>query len=875
MPKVAVTIPRNLPTPTKGDVLSSVLPVGALVLGTYLVGFLLSLLSSGGADELTIGQRAWQLPLMFGSMAWHGAIRLGGDFTEYVNASMHVVVPTLLIILVAAVVAVAHVAERWWPSARMRRVLVRAGVSAILGAAVLLIMAALGTVSYTEDLYFFTLSVSVTAVTARTFFSALLFVFVGAVSGALSARPRGRRLASLGVNPGPRAASVLHALDTVVVHFVAWTVAGAAVLLTGGVVLAIREETPAVVFIALAYLGGAGVVAGGLGHWGGLSARVDGSSNLGELIEQFAGFGLPIPGEGGIGRTFSLFSNLPWYSWGLFLISLALMALVSIRVFLRRAPGAPLDLSRVWLAPVLFGVFWLVVPRLLFSAGLRASGELEGYGVDVTARAGMGWWLPLVMVFWGFVIEACSFYLAPRLIPLAPRLAARFGGRGIHPGWGEYFAGHGVQLPSPPPDTRVDQGTRSTTTPPAASTADIEADWPASAPVSESTGATVATAVPSAPLAEDRVLKPREPMDPQRKRVVVGGLAGAGVLIVLVVAAVIVVGALNSSRYSPEREVEAYFAALSEGDVQRAIELGRIDVPNKGRVLLTPEVYSEAEGRPTDLEILDVTVDEDTAVVNARYAQDGSLPEQQFALRRTGKTMLFFDTWQLEPVQLGTTLVRVASASGTVEFNGVEVDISTPQDPFIVVAGEGDGIGPPPPYVKFPAFPGTYSVTVPEAGKYFEEVSLQHQVIGLDSLDVSDDMDFDAFDEVFQSAGGDIAKDIQKAVNGFLDTCAKKHDVDTCPFPAADLYDEEIKDVTIAVSDYPELDPASLPQVASTHPQLIGMLSHGTVTLEGTLAVDRFFEDKGDPTQSTEYVSEYGWRVLVAPDKVTVSFEEY
>ena len=353
------------------------------------------------------------------------------------------------------------------------------------------------------------------------------------------------------------------------------------------------------------------------------------------------------------------------------------------------------------------------------------------------------------------------------------------------------------------------------------------------------------------------------------------GVVGAGILIVLVVAGAVAVGILNSTRYSPERKVEAYFGALSEGDVGRAIELGRINVPNEGRALLAADVYSQAEGRPTDVEILDVTIEEDMAVVSTRYAQDGSLPEQEFTLRRTGRSMLVFDTWELEPVPLGTTLVRIASASGKVEFNGVEVDVSSPKDPYVVVSGEGDGIGPPPPYVKFPAFPGTYTVTVPKAGKYFDEVSIAHQVIGLESLDVSEDVDFDAFDEVFQAAGGDIVKDIQKGIKGLLDQCAEKHDAEACPFPAADLYDDAIEDVKITVSEYPEMDAASLPQLASAHPQLIAMVSYGSVTLEGKVAEDAFFQDKGDPTYSTEYIPEYGWRVLIAPDKVTVSHDDY
>lgn len=187
--------------------------------------------------------------------------------------------------------------------------------------------------------------------------------------------------------------------------------------------------------------------------------------------------------------------------------------------------------------------------------------------------------------------------------------------------------------------------------------------------------------------------------------IVAGGAAGGVVLI----AAVVTVNVVNQSVFGPDKPVEAYLDALVAGDAEASRRLLGRTTRDGQDVLLADAVYGAAGHRIAGYDILDISVNDDSATVVARLTQDMSTSTLEFTLTRTGSTGMFFDEWRLdgpEPVADVTMLIPEDLQGVTV--NGA--DVALPPGDASAYAGLRS--------VVLPALPGEYVVSPPAPSKY-------------------------------------------------------------------------------------------------------------------------------------------------------------
>ncbi|MDP9693946.1 UNVERIFIED_ORG: hypothetical protein J2X79_001498 [Arthrobacter globiformis] len=412
-------------------------------------------------------------------------------------------------------------------------------------------------------------------------------------------------------------------------------------------------------------------------------------------------------------------------AWVALALALVCTVISGLCVLLRRGPVSNGDL-RQW-APVPAG-FLVLGLLLLLLLTVRADFDAPGLasGQYVLAPA---WWSPAVFLGWGLLVEASARFLAPHLVPVVParlqRLLRVLPARPQERGPGEA----GALVPVTP-------GEGPATTGPAAT--GPAAIGPAVTPPAE-----------------------RQLSAKGRKRLLVSA-AVVGAVAVLAAGSVVTI---NAVKPGPDQPVKAYAQALIDGDARKALEILDPDVPNEERALLTNEVLGAAANRIDGFSIISTRVSGDSAQVSAELRQGGRKYEQTFALVKNQPELLD-DHWQLEafPLQQVTASVDVPLAA--VSVNGVTVP-----------AGQNEvtAIGT---NISLPAFPGSYSVGLPDSEKYLS-VEDQQVVVSGGSLPQAPETA-----RLTVRASDALVAETSRQVAAALTACEKSTDIEPegCPF---------------------------------------------------------------------------------------------
>jgi len=191
------------------------------------------------------------------------------------------------------------------------------------------------------------------------------------------------------------------------------------------------------------------------------------------------------------------------------------------------------------------------------------------------------------------------------------------------------------------------------------------------------------------------------PAVPKKKRTgLVIGLIGGGVLVLALLVAGGVWFGLETTAHTPQAAAEPFMQALVKGDVQGALRAGNIDDTS---VLVTQKVYSQTKDHITAFSIARGTTGSATASVVVGYKLGGHRYSETLQLKNSGKDMLFFTKWVLEPVTLprlavavdgpDTASVRVNSASIGVDYGGTSLPV-LPGRYDVVMATDADYSAP-------------------------------------------------------------------------------------------------------------------------------------------------------------------------------------
>jgi hypothetical protein len=321
--------------------------------------------------------------------------------------------------------------------------------------------------------------------------------------------------------------------------------------------------------------------------------------------------------------------------------------------------------------------FLLLGLRLLPLLTVRADFDAPGLaaGQYVLAPA---WWSPAVFLGWGLLVEVAARFLAPYLVPVVPARLQRL-----------------VRvLPARPQDCP------GTTYPGPAAGGGV-----ANQPTVESQPG---VAGPPATAPAERQLTAKG-----RKRLLVSA-AVVGVVLVLAVGSVVTV---NAVKPGPDQPVKDYAQALVDGDARRALEILDPDVPHEERTLLTNEVLGAAANRIDGFSIISTKISGESAQVRAELRQGGRKYEQTFALVKNQPELLD-DHWKLEAFPLQHVTVSADAPLAAVAVNGVTVTAGQ---------NEATAFGT---NISLPAFPGSYSVGLPDTEKYLSAEDQQVMVSG-------------------------------------------------------------------------------------------------------------------------------------------------
>ena len=187
-----------------------------------------------------------------------------------------------------------------------------------------------------------------------------------------------------------------------------------------------------------------------------------------------------------------------------------------------------------------------------------------------------------------------------------------------------------------------------------------------------------------------------------KKRVkLIGALVG--VLVVLVIAGVVAIKVMNSSR-TPEAEVRKYLDLLAAGKASAATAMVDPGVNNDQRVFLTDDVMASASSL---LVVEDVVADKndssDTRMVTATMQVNGQRFTHAFTVTKGSSTMGVLNNWTVKDSLTGRVSV---DAEGYAQFSvgGVNADASA--------AGRNDQ------EKDYLFYPGVYTFTPIAASEY-------------------------------------------------------------------------------------------------------------------------------------------------------------
>ena len=270
-----------------------------------------------------------------------------------------------------------------------------------------------------------------------------------------------------------------------------------------------------------------------------------------------------------------------------------------------------------------------------------------------------------------------------------------------------------------------------------------------------------ASAVPPVPqLVQQPSAVQAPPPPPRRSRTgLIVGISVAAAVVVLGGAGLAIAGASISSSVAPDRQVDQFLQDLVDGRAEAALAV----MGEKPSGLLTDEAYTSSANHITDFTVSKAKTTGDTSTVSAKITQGGTSYTQEFTLKKSGKSFLVFDTWELQPLSLGVVDVQVQGPAGqSVEIDGNAID-------------EADG-------TTLSAFPGDYEVSVVDDDDLFDAVPAAASVVGL-SDSAAGSLATAAVSTTLTEAGLAAA---QSAVDAYVDGCVAQQSLkpDDCGFEA-------------------------------------------------------------------------------------------
>lgn len=188
----------------------------------------------------------------------------------------------------------------------------------------------------------------------------------------------------------------------------------------------------------------------------------------------------------------------------------------------------------------------------------------------------------------------------------------------------------------------------------------------------------------------------RAPTEPRKSRRLVVGISIAAACVLVLGGGIAVGAAVVTASLSPKKQVEAFLQNLVDGNAEDALALSsRSDYGDAG-VLLTDKAYAAATNHINAFTVAEPVISGGKATVVAKITQGIDTYTQKFALKTAGKTLLFFDTWQLAAIPFGTFAVSLSGPSDlALTVNGAT---------FVPKNSTGRAL---------PAFPGDYTAEAP------------------------------------------------------------------------------------------------------------------------------------------------------------------
>ena len=476
------------------------------------------------------------------------------------------------------------------------------------------------------------------------------------------------------------------------------------------------------------------------------------------------------------------------------LLPIALVATLAAAVVLHHRGASSPRTTEHWVWGVLvFGA----VGGALTVLGTVSAGYGSGYGIAAAATFGPAAWFLLAFAAWGALAELLARAVGPGLSSALPD------------GWVARAAGRNGAVRVPGPARPVVDGLPGVPPPPP----------PPGQP---------ALPVTSAPAA---------PMDPRSKKILIG--IGASVAVIAV--AVVGVSIANNLFFGPEKQIKEYFAALGDGDAERALDLARLDYSSNERALLTDEIFGASDQKIEDVDVRDVHTQGDGATATVTYTIDGAEKSQDVVLAKSGSRFVVFDDWELLDPGLDSLRLRVTGPATGLEVNGVSVDVD----------GLEDG-------VSLPAFPGTYEV-VPTSDSSYVTFEPQTTTTGEDQ----DSLDFEL------AATTELEEEVTRQANAFLATCIASTEADPegCPNDTYAGYD--LKNVAWTLDSAPAYE-----LVARYGGEWdFQTTTDGSATI--TARRPSFLDDEPDEDYRETVDVRLSGKVLIDGDTVTLELDQY
>jgi hypothetical protein len=280
--------------------------------------------------------------------------------------------------------------------------------------------------------------------------------------------------------------------------------------------------------------------------------------------------------------------------------------------------------------------------------------------------------------------------------------------------------------------------------------------------------------VPQAPVGTtDVMLQPRS----YRRHVLVGA-----VVVGAVVVALCAVQAVEWLFFRPQHTVSAYFDALAARDAAAA---GRLldDGGDDGVIaaVLGPEALtSDGYTPPADVRIRGVQTSDDTAFVEVSFELGGERRDLTLHLRRDARRMAgLFDRWRI--------------------LDGrYKVSVRAPGLDTVVIAGVPVRFPEGAHEVTVAAFPGAYSVALPEHPLFTAaEATLYAGVVSEDP---------DPTVEIIPAIAPAARDEIERQVRAHLDTCAESTELapENCPFFVFSFF-RDVQSVRWQIDRYPTI----------------------------------------------------------------------